>query len=172
MFCEVPAGDADVFGAGVPFCTIEQGPDASGGASSFAAHPPSVTTTPVSMATALTSDDVCIAWTLVHSKPSHTGVTSVSQHLVDPLHLCGQLAGVAGTNVGLEHQAHARRCRSDRVDGLLHHRHDLVPLPFDVGEHGVGLVRESGRANPPDGLGDGGAHAAALVAARGADAEG
>ena len=60
------------------------------------------------------------------------------------LDLGDQLPVVPGPDVGLEDQADARRGGGDDVDGLLHHRHHLVPLPLDVGEHRVGLVGETG----------------------------
>src|SRR3954452_11370026 len=78
------------------------------------------------------------------------GPTSVlvrlAEQALDALDLGGELPVPAGADVGLEHQSDARRHSGDDVDGLLDHRHHLVPLPLDVGEHRVRLVGEPGLA--------------------------
>src|SRR5690625_2801732 len=94
-----------------------------------------------------------------------------AEFLVDPAYLGAQLVGVASTDIGLEYQRHPLRSRGHSVDGILHHRHHLVPLAFDVGEHGVGLVREPGLPDHPYGCGHGFADAAGLVAGCRADTE-
>src|SRR3954464_1809501 len=74
--------------------------------------------------------------------------------LLQPLDLRGDLPGVPGPDVGLEHQAHPRRRRLNRIHGLFDHGHHLVPLTLDLGEHGTGGVGQTGRTNNPDRLGD------------------
>jgi branched-subunit amino acid transport protein len=73
---------------------------------------------------------------------------------LDGLDLGGQGAGHAGPDVGLEHEADPGRFRADSVHGPLDHRHRLVPVAFDGGEHGVGVVRQAAVAHHPDRLGD------------------
>ena len=77
----------------------------------------------------------------------------VRQPILDALHLCGQLTVVPRPDVGLEHEPDPGRARGDDVDGALDHRHHLVPLPLDVGEHRVRLVGQPGLADHPDGGG-------------------
>jgi hypothetical protein len=64
MFAEVvvvpPAGAAEVLGAGVPLATISHGPAALGAVVGAAPHAPRITTTPVSGAVALMSDEIRI----------------------------------------------------------------------------------------------------------------
>src|SRR3954447_10844536 len=60
----------------------------------------------------------------------------VLEQRVDPLDLGGELPVVAGAEVGLQHQSDPRRDLGDDVDGALDDRHDLVPVPLEVGEHG------------------------------------
>ena len=59
-----------------------------------------------------------------------------------------------GPDVGLEHHTHPGRPRGDNVDRPLHHRHHLVPLALDRGEHGIGPVGQAGRTDHPHRLGD------------------
>jgi len=87
-------------------------------------------------------------------------------------YLRGQLAGVAGPDVGLEDQADPRGHRSHGVHGPFDDGHHLVPLTFDVREHRVGLVGQAGLAHHPHGCGDGRGDAAGLVTTHRADAEG
>src|SRR5690625_2736076 len=92
--------------------------------------------------------------------------------LLDTLDLGGELALVPGADVGLENEADPRRGLGEHVDGSLHHRHDLVPISLDVGEHRVGLAGESGLAYDADRACDRLAHAAGLIVGGGrADAE-
>ena len=65
----------------------------------------------------------------------------------------GERAGHARPDVRLEHQADPRRFGRDGIHGPLDHRHGLVPVAFDGGEHGVGPVRQPAVPNHPDGLG-------------------
>jgi hypothetical protein len=63
MFLEVVApvaGAAGALGAGVPLATISQGPAATGGALSSAAHPASTNTTPASGAITFVRDGIRI----------------------------------------------------------------------------------------------------------------
>ncbi len=95
----------------------------------------------------------------------------VGEQLVDPGHLGLQLAGVAGADVGLDHERDARVGRGHGVDALLEHRHHLVPLALDVGEHRVGLVRQPRGAHDAHRLGDGGGVRPGVVRAGWGDAE-
>src|SRR3954447_10885455 len=104
--------------------------------------------------------------------PVRTAIVSLRKALLDLLDLGAELSVVPRTDVGFKHEADARGRRGDDVDGLLDHRHHLVPLPLDVGEHRVGLAGETGRTHHADGLGDRLADAAVLVAGGRTDAEG
>src|SRR5699024_9299548 len=64
------------------------------------------------------------------------------------------------------------RLRGHGVDRLLDDSHDLVPFPLNVGEHRIGLARQTGVADHLDGARHGLADAAGLVSAGGADADG
>jgi hypothetical protein len=56
----LPAGSAEVLGAGVPLSTISHGPAALGAVVGSAPHAVRITTTPVSGAAALISDEIRI----------------------------------------------------------------------------------------------------------------
>src|SRR5688500_872677 len=79
----------------------------------------------------------------------------LAKMLLDAVHLGLELPFVPGTDVGLEHESDARVAQCDLVDRLLDNRHHLVPLALDVGEHRVGLARETRGADHPDSGGDG-----------------
>ena len=93
------------------------------------------------------------------------------QVLLDALHLGGQLPVVPGPDVGLQDQTDPRRDLRDDLDGALHDRHHLVPLPLHVGEHRVGLVGKAGLADDSDGGRHRVGHRTGLVAGHGRDAE-
>lgn len=76
------------------------------------------------------------------------------QVAVDRFYLGGQAVCDAGAEVGLQHEAHPRCALGNRVDGGLDHRHGLVPVALDRGEHRVRPVGQPARANHPDRLGD------------------
>src|SRR4051794_8297264 len=86
-------------------------------------------------------------------RAGRTRASPVTQVLLDPLHLGGQLAVVPRADVGLEHQTDARVACRRHVDRLLDDGHHLVPLPLDVGEHRVGLAGQSGVSDDPHDLG-------------------
>src|SRR4051794_4110670 len=109
---------------------------------------------------------------IASSSPVRTLIVSLRKALLDPLHLGGELSVVPRPDIGLQHQADTWGGRGDDVHGLLDHRHHLVPLPLDVGEHGIGLAGEAGGAHDTDRLGDRLAHATTLVPIGRADAEG
>src|ERR1022692_4607481 len=54
-----------------------------------------------------------------------------------------QRPGHPGADIGLERQADPRRLCRDGLYGAFHHVHDLVPVAFDRGEHGIGPVRQA-----------------------------
>src|SRR5690606_10563669 len=92
--------------------------------------------------------------------------------LLDAFDLGFELVVVAGADVGLEYQTDARGAGCHDVDGPLDHGHHLVPLALDVGEHRVGLARQTGFAHHAHGLGDRLADTAVGVTGCWADAEG
>src|SRR3954453_3377287 len=104
--------------------------------------------------------------------PVRTLIVSLRKALLDPLDLGGELFVVPRPDVGLQHPPDTWRRRGHDVHGLLDHRHHLVPLPLDVGEHGIGLAGEAGGTNDADRLRDRLAHATGRVPSRRADAEG
>jgi EmrB/QacA subfamily drug resistance transporter len=79
----------------------------------------------------------------------------LGQEPLDRLDLGGERAGHPGPQVGLEHQADPGCLFRYRLDRLLDHRHRLVPVTLDRGEHGVGPVRQAARPYHPHRLGHG-----------------
>jgi branched-subunit amino acid transport protein len=81
------------------------------------------------------------------------GVSLGLQVALHGFHLRGERAGHPRPDVRLEHQADPRRPGRDGIHGPLDHRHGLVPVTLDGGEHGIGLVRQPALPHHPDGLG-------------------
>jgi hypothetical protein len=90
--------------------------------------------------------------------------------LLDGRHLGVEGVGHPGPVVDLDDDADARRHLGDLLDAGLHETHHLVPLTLDVGEHGVGLVRQAALPDEADGIGHGAAHG--VADAEGRDGEG
>src|SRR6478736_75476 len=86
-----------------------------------------------------------------------------AERILEPLELAIELAGPAGTDVGLEHESDTRRGLRQHVAALLHDSHALVPLPLDRREHRVGAVRQTGVPHDANGSGDGVGHRSGVV---------
>ena len=102
----------------------------------------------------LTSSPMGIDSRITFSRPPRPISTS-PQPLLDPFHLGGQLPGPSRADIGLEYERHPRAHLRHRLAGGLDHRHALVPLALQGGEHGGRLVGQAGVAHHSHGAGHG-----------------
>src|SRR5262249_12297838 len=76
------------------------------------------------------------------------------QVLLDGGDLRVHRVGYTRADVSLEYDAGPRGHGQHRVGGPLHHRHDLVPLALQHGEHGSGVIGQAAGPSAAPRLGD------------------
>lgn len=82
-------------------------------------------------------------------------VAALGERLLEPLDLAVEFTRATGADVRLEYERDARPEGQDGLGSRLHDGEDLVPLPFDLGEHRRRAVRQARGADDGDGRCDG-----------------
>ena len=77
-------------------------------------------------------------------------VAALGERLLEPLDLAVEFTRATGADVRLEYERDARPEGQDGLGSRLHDGEDLVPLPFDLGEHRRRAVRQARGADDGD----------------------
>ena len=86
--------------------------------------------------------------------PALDGPLALAQYLFYCIDLSAQLAGIAVSDIGFEHQGGAWADLRNSLRCALDHIHHFIPLPLDKGEHGVSFIWQARFAHNTHGFCD------------------